>query len=304
MPEYEELKSIKEIDETEYIKGGSPTCSGCGPEIALKLALKALGKNVVLVNSSGCHTLLCNYPNTPLKVPWIHNAIENVGATISGIVYALKKRGREAVVVGWAGDGASYDIGFQALSGAAERGDPFVFICYNNQSYANTGNQWDSATPYLASTKTTPVGKAIRGNPWERKNMVKIMGAHGIYSASATIAFPLDYMNKVRKAASLKKPAFIDVLCSCIPDWGIDSKDSMKLSKLAVETGFWPLYEVENCKFKLTHKVDNLKSVREFLKLQGRYRHLSEEEIKKLQNLISKRWQAILDGKFWETPEV
>ena len=177
------IKSIKDIPEHELTVGGGPLCAGCPADVGLKLALKALGKNTIVINASGCMTLYVTYPNMTTLTPWLHLAIENAAAGATGVEAALRQLKKKGItIMCYAGDGATYDIGFQSLSGAAERGDDFVFICYNNQSFSNTGVQMSSATPYRTYTTTTPLG-----NPNRRKPMVKIMAAHGIpFAATGT----------------------------------------------------------------------------------------------------------------------
>lgn len=294
---YNEIKSAREIPEEDFMRGGSPTCSGCLAEIGLKIALKALGRNTIVVNSSGCMTLLCNYPYTPMKVPWIHCAIENAAATATGIVRALKILKKEGTVLCYAGDGATYDIGIGSLSGMAARGDPVIYLCYNNQSYANTGNQWDTATPFLASTKTTPPGKYSRGNIIPSKNMIKIMGAHGIYATSVNPAFPLDYMNKLRKAQERRVPAYLEYLQPCVPGWGYKQELGIKVARLAVETCFWPLYEIDDNRVTINYKPTQIKPVKEFLQLQERFMHLTDYEVNVIQGLVNSQWEELLEAE-------
>jgi len=294
---YKELKALSDVPEEDFLIGGSPTCSGCPAEIGLKMALKALGKNTIVVNSSGCMSLLCNYPYTPLKVSWIHCAIENAAATATGIARAMRLLKREATVICYAGDGATYDIGIGSLSGMAARGDPIIYICYNNQAYANTGNQWDTATPFLANTKTTPPGKQSKGNLIPHKNMIKIMGAHGIYAASASPAYPLDYMNKLRKAQSMNIPAYIEYFSPCVPGWGYDQEKGIKVARLATESCFWPLYEIENNKLAVNYKPKQMKSVKEFIQLQDRFRHLTDYDINVIQGLVTTDWKELLEAE-------
>jgi pyruvate ferredoxin oxidoreductase beta subunit len=299
-----EVKTVKDVTEEKFIVGGSAACQGCGGVLGLKLTLKALGKNTIIINASGCMTLLPVYPYTPFKVPWIHVAIENAGAVASGIWRALKMKGKTDVnVVAYAGDGATYDIGFQSLSGALERGDNFIYVCYNNESFGNTGVQRSSATPYGAYTTTTPPGKgSLVGNPKERKPINKIVAAHGIpYVATASVAYPIDYIKKVQKAAKIKGPKFINLLCPCQPGWGFDTYNTINIGKLAVDTGFWPLYEIEKGKFKLTKKPDKLKPAEEFLKTQVRFKHLEKKDIEQIEKKIKDRWEKLVKGKFWES---
>jgi pyruvate ferredoxin oxidoreductase beta subunit len=296
-----EIKSLRDIPAEDFLTGGSPTCSGCPAELGLKLALKALGKDTIVVNSSGCLSLLCNYPYTPLKVSWIHCAIENAGATATGIARALRILKRKGTVICYAGDGATYDIGIGSLSGMAARGDPVIYICYNNQAYSNTGVQWDTATPFLANTKTTPPGTESRGNLTPQKNMIKIMSAHGIYSASANPAFPLDYMNKLRKAKEANAPAYIEYFSPCVPGWGYPERLGIKVAKSAVETCFWPLYEIENNKIKVNYKPSQVKSVKEFLSMQDRFKHLTDYDINVIQGLVNAQWQELLEAEECQT---
>ncbi|MBD3155788.1 MAG: pyruvate synthase subunit beta [Candidatus Aenigmarchaeota archaeon] len=299
-----EVKTLKDVPEEKFIVGGSAACQGCGAVLGLKLTLKALGKKTIIVNSSGCMTLLPVYPYTPFKVPWIHVAIENGGAVASGICRALKMKGRTGVnVVVYAGDGATYDIGFQALSGALERGDNFIYVCYNNESFGNTGVQRSSATPYGAYTTTTPPGKNSHvGNPKQRKPLNKIVAAHGIpYVATASVAYPIDYIRKLQKASKIKGPKFINLLSPCQPGWGFDTYNTIDVGKLAVDTGFWPLYEIENGKFRLTMNPGKLKPVEEFLKTQVRFKHLQKKDIMLIEQDIKNKWRKLLKGNFWES---
>lgn len=274
--------------------GGSGACAGCPAEIGLRLALKVLGKDTVVVNASGCMTLLVSYPHTPLKVSWIHNAIENAGATASAIVRALKIRKRKMNVVCYAGDGATYDIGFASLSAAMLRGDPFLYICYNNQLYGNTGAQWATSTPIFASTKTTPAGKESRGNVYKQKNMMKIMREHGVYCATASVAFPIDYINKIEKAMKML-PAYIELLSPCVPGWVYPPNKTVSIARLSVQTGFWPLYEYfPDGKMKMNYKPGKLLPVEEFLKTNDRFKHLKKGEIAEMQKSVEEQWNTFL----------
>jgi len=285
-----EIKTIKDIDEKHYLIGGSPTCAGCGPEIGLKLALKALGKGAIVVNPAGCMTLLCNYPYTPLKVSWIHNAIENAGSTAVGIVHGLKARRKKGTVLCYAGDGATYDIGFGSLAYAAYLNEPIVYICYNNECYGNTGNQWNSATPKHASTTTTP-----KGNPRKVKDMVKIMNDHEVYSCTANLAQPVDFVNKVKKVQESKEFGYIELMGTCPTNWHADPAKTIEISQLALDTGFWPLYErTKEGKVIINYKPKQLKPVVEFLKTQGRFRHLTERQVNEIQEIVLRRWDKLL----------
>jgi pyruvate ferredoxin oxidoreductase beta subunit len=296
-----DVKTIFDISEEELFTGGHPACKGCGGALIAKLVTKALGKDIIVVNASGCMTLLNVFPLTPFKVPWIHNAIENAGATASGILRALKRLGKKTKVVCYAGDGATYDIGFQSLSAMVERKENVLYVCYNNQSFANTGIQKSGATPYGAWTTTTPTGRKehVGKGSW-KKPLPRILAAHGTpYVATATVGFPVDLIIKMQKAAKIKGPTYIDVFSPCPPGWGYHSSQSIHVSRLAVSSGAWPLYEIEKGKFNLTFKIKN-KSVKEYLSLQKRFKHLKENEIKKIQKHIDEQWSLLSEGKFWE----
>ncbi len=291
------FQSLKDLPEQEYFTGGHGACKGCCGALGLRLALKVMGGNTIVVNASGCMTLLATYPHTCLKVPWIHNAIENSGASVTGIKSAYRAKGKDVNVLCWAGDGATFDIGLQSLSGACERLEKFVYVCYNNENYGNTGVQKASSTPYGAYTTTTPIGSKNRvGKTLPRKNIEGILAAHeGTYVATACISYPLDYLKKVEKAKNHNGPAFIDLLAPCPTGWGFDPSKSIEVGRMAVLTGAWMLYETENGKTTLTFKLP-LKPVWEYLKLQKRFRHLQQAEIQKIQDGINRRW-AELSGQ-------
>ena len=285
----------------ELFTGGSPLCAGCMASLGLKLALNTLGKNTIVINASGCMTLLSVYPNSPMRVPFIHVAIENSAAVATGIYSAYKQRGEHVNILIYAGDGATYDIGLQSLSGACDRRDDFLYICYNNQAFMNTGIQQSSATPLGARTTTTPCGKENKmGNLLQRKPMEKIMAAHGIpYVATACVSFPEDFMEKIRKASHIVGPKFIDLLCPCTTGWGFDSSDGVEIGKLAVQTGLWPLYEIERGKLKITHKLNKLRPLRDYFSRQKRFKHLESKQVNMIKNIVEKRWNELLDGDFY-----
>ena len=296
-----ELKTFRDVPSENFVTGGHSLCSGCGPSIGLRLALLALGKKTIVLNSAGCLTLMPTFPFTQFKVPWIFLAIENGAASGIGIRNALKalKRDKDTTILAYIGDGATYDIGFQSLSHLLERDDKVIYVCYNNQNFANTGHQMTAATSKKQITKTTP-----KGNPFWRKPITKIVAAHGIkYCATASVGFELDFMNKLKKAQQVDGATFIDLLTPCQPGWGYDPSITIKLSKLAVETGAWPLYEIENGKFKLNHRPDKLKPVKDYLIHQARYKHLKLNEIKEIQEWINEEWNQISKGNFWEAKE-
>jgi pyruvate ferredoxin oxidoreductase beta subunit len=301
-----EIKTAKQIPKDEFMTGGHFACAGCMPALSIKLTLKALGKNTIIINPSGCMTLTTTYPFTPYKVPWILNAIENAASTASGIIHGLKaiKKDKKVNVVCHAGDGATYDLGIGALSGIVQRKENIIYICYNNSSFANTGFQHSSATPYGARTTTTPPGvKNPVGNLLPRKNMAKVMAAHGApYVATACTSYPFDFMNKLRKAAKIKGTKFIDILCPCVLGWKLHPSKGVEVGRLMVQTGIWPLYEIEDGKFKL-NLIPNLKPVQKAFELQGRFKHLRKKDIKKIQGIVNKEWKLLKQGKYWETFE-
>ena len=300
------MANVKELaKQEEYLRGGTFACSGCQPIYGLRLLQMALGKKMIIVNSAGCMTLTATYPYTCYNTPWIFNAIENAAPTAAGISKALEvQRKKDVTVVCYSGDGSSYDIGFGPLSGAAHRDDNILYICYNNFNYANTGHQVNSATQQYARTKTTPIGKENKlGNLLPRKNLAKIIGMHNVkYAATASTGYQYDFIEKVKKASKIKGFKFIDLLCACEPGWLVKTKDMNKVSKLMVDTGMWPMYEIENKKITINIKPA-MKPVEEALNLQGRYAHLDKKTIKKIQEIVNKEWDKINAGKFWESDE-
>lgn len=299
------MVNVKDLaKKEEYMSGGTFACTGCQAIYGLRLLQMALGKKMIIVNSSGCMTLTATFPYTCYKTPWLFNAIENSASTATGISKALEIQKKDATVVCYSGDGSSYEIGFGSLSGAAYRNDNILYICYNNFNYANTGHQVSAATQEYAKTKTTPIGRLNKlGNLLPRKNLAKILGMHNIpYSATASTGYPQDFIEKVVKASKIKGFKFIDLLCACEPGWLVKTNEMNKVSKLMVDMGIWPLYEIENKKVNINLKPQ-MKPVDEALKLQGRYAHLTPELIKKIQAKVNKEWELINSGKFWESDE-
>lgn len=282
--------------------GGHFACSGCQPVLGEKLALLALGKDVIMVNTAGCMTLTATYPFTPYKeCGWVHGAIENGASVGSGLYHGLKALGKKSTVLIYAGDGASYDIGIQSLLGAIYRKDEMIYVCYNNANYANTGHQVSSATDYGAVTKTTPIGKKNKvGNVLPRKNLCKLVGSHGCeYAATACTSYPVDFMEKLKKSKKFRGVKVIDLLGPCIPGWGIKDGDGQKIGRLMVESWMWPLYEIEDGKFKLNYKPKKI-HVKNALDVQKRFSHLSKSEIEKIERNSKKERSLLLKGKFWE----
>jgi len=287
--------SIKELSKEEYLLKGHIACAGCGPAIALRLLFKALGNKLILVVPACCSSVIPGpYPYTSFAVPVQNMLFEATGATASGVVAALRRRGvKDVTVVGWAGDGGTFDIGIQALSGAAERGTDFIYICYDNEAYGNTGIQRSGATPYGAWTTTTPTGKKER-----KKDMAFIIAAHRIpYVATACPSYPMDFIKKLRKAKEIKGTKFIHILAPCTTAWRYDTSKTVEIGRLAVQTGMWALFEIEYGKFKLNPPSSQLidkakrKPVNAYLTSQGRFRKLTEDDIKKIQKWVDEDWE-------------
>ncbi len=285
-----------EVPEIELLAPGHRGCSGCGASIGVRLALKMLGRNTVAIAATGCLEVMTTpFPESAWEVPFIHVAFENAASVASGVEAALKAQGKEDVnVVAFGGDGGTVDIGLQALSGAMERGHNMLYICYDNEAYMNTGIQRSGATPYGASTTTSPAGNQSFGKTETKKNMPLIMAAHGIpYVATASIAYPEDFVNKVKKAAEIKGPAYIHLHQPCTTGWGFASEKTIEMGRLAVETGSWILYEVENGEFNITYRPDERKPVKEYLAPQKRFKHLDDEHIEKIQKYVDKSCEEL-----------
>ena len=289
------MVTIKELPKEEYLLKGHAACAGCGPSIAIRLLFKALGNRIILVVPACCTTVIQGpYPFTSFAVPLQNILFEATAASASGIVAALGQRNiKDITVVGWAGDGGTVDIGIQALSGAAERETDFIYICYDNEAYGNTGMQRSGATPYGAWTTTTPTGKRER-----KKDMPLIMAAHRIpYVATACPSYPTDFVTKLRKAKEIKGTKYIHILAPCPTGWRYDTSKTVEFGRLAVQTGLWALFEIEHGKFKLSPPSDRLidkakrKPVQEYLALQGRFRNLTEEDIERIQKWVDEDWE-------------
>jgi pyruvate ferredoxin oxidoreductase beta subunit len=292
----------RQVPVAEYFTSGHRACTGCGEALAVRLACKALGPNTIIANATGCMEVVSSqFPYTAWNVPWIHTLFENTAAVASGIESALKvmkRKGRgpksEVNIVAMAGDGGTADIGLQALSGALERGHDFVYMCFDNEAYMNTGIQRSSATPFGAATTTSPVGaKSIGQFSW-KKNMPAIAAAHNIpYVATASPSYPFDLMDKVKKAADVKGPAYLHILSVCPNGWRCATDIAVSIGRLAVETGVFPLYEIENGRYKLNIRPAQLKPVQEYFKLQGRFSHLSEATVQEIQARVVKEYEEI-----------
>ena len=292
------MVKVMDVREEEFIYPGTRMCAGCAMALIYRIALKALGPKTILTVPASCLTVLHGmqgFCTTNLSV--LHTPFATTGAAASGIVASLEEKGLgdEITVVAFAGDGGTTDIGIQALSGAAERGTNFIYACYDNEAYMNTGVQRSGSTPLGAFTATTPGGKKL-----PKKNMPKILEAHGIpYVATANGSYPLDLYEKFQKAREIKGTRYIHILSACPPGWGYDPKDSIKVGRLATETGFWPLYEVINGKFILSNiskkylDPSKRKPVEEYLKAQKRFSRITAEEINQYKAYIDVQWNEI-----------
>lgn len=298
---------LKELPTEELFASGHRLCAGCGEGTINRMTMKALRGPTVIIAATGCNEVASTiYPYTSWKLPWAHVAFENAAAVASGVVEAYKAMARRGVgqgqidVIAMAGDGGTYDIGIQALSGALERGHDFLYICVDNEAYMNTGIQRSGSTPHGADTTTSPAGSAIPGKPEWKKDLIGICAAHGIeYAATASPTYWNDYITKVRKGIEVNGPAVIDVLSPCPLGWRHDSSLSMELVKLAVETRYFPVYEFERGKCKLNLNVAKSKPVEEFLKAQGRFGHLFKPNYRKdvideIQQNVDANWNRIL----------
>ncbi|MDD5020045.1 MAG: thiamine pyrophosphate-dependent enzyme [Candidatus Omnitrophica bacterium] len=261
-------------------KPGHTACAGCGQAIAARLVIDAAGKNTIIANNTGClEVFSTKYPESAWCVPWIHSLFENCSAVASGVESGLKFLGKkEGVnVIAQAGDGGTADIGLQALSGMLERGHDVLFVCYDNEAYMNTGIQRSGLTPTTSNTTTTPTGSASFGNPRPKKPMPDIAAAHGIpYAATASVGYPQDIQKKVKKALGIKGPKYLQIHVPCPLGWRHESSLTPEVAKLAVETGLYPIFEYENGQL-IPRKIATLKPVEEYLKLQGRFKHLLKD---------------------------
>jgi len=301
------VASLKELAKRpELLAGGHRMCPGCAEGTIVRQVLLASDKPVVVGVATGCLEVCTTiFPYSAWRMPWIHDAFENVASTMSGVeaaYEALKKRGgiaEEVNFVAFAGDGGTYDIGLQALSGMLERRHRVVYVCINNEAYMNTGIQRSSATPFGAATTTTPVGKHMAGKQEHRKDLTAIIVAHDIPYVAQTIPGRWnDLVTKTEKAYAAKGPAFLNVLCPCTRGWQYEAAETMEISRLAAETCFWPLFEVENGEYHLTYKPKEKLPLTAFVEPQGRFRHLLRAEnkplLEELQAEVDRQWARLL----------
>ena len=308
------MATLKELSKKkDLLASGHRLCAGCGVSVAIRQVLLATENPVVVSCATGCLEVATTiFPYTAWKVNWIHSAFENSAATISGVeaMYnSLKRQGKIPVdsridFIAIGGDGGTYDIGLQSLSGALERRHRFLYICYDNGAYMNTGIQRSSSTPFGANTTTSPAGDVIQGKQEFRKDLTKIVIAHNVpYAAQASPHHWKDLNNKAQKALSTNGPTFLNVISPCPLGWYTKPEESIESAKLAVDTCFWPLYEVENGILKVNYKPKEKKPVIEWIKIQGRFKHILKPEnkwmIEKFQDRVDNEWERLLslDGK-------
>ena len=299
------IKSIKEISREELLAPGHRLCAGCGIPQLVRLTLKAVKGPKVVVNATGCLEVATTiFPYTSWRVPWVHNAFENAAATASGIEAAFrileKKKGvKKPKIIVFGGDGGTFDIGLQALSGALERGHDLIYICYDNEAYMNTGIQRSGATPKGAATTTSPAGSVIPGKLERKKDLIGIAIAHGVrYAATMNPAYPVDMYNKLVKAASISGPTVLHYFTPCPTGWRADPAKSIEIARLAVQTRIWPLYEYEDGTYRINILVKKPKPVEEYLKLQGRFKHLFKPEnkwlLEEIKRDVEENWRRLL----------
>jgi pyruvate ferredoxin oxidoreductase beta subunit len=296
------------VEHPDLLSGGHRACAGCSGANIIRQVLLTAGADTVVAAATGCLEVVTTiYPYTAWKVPYIHNAFENAAATLSGVetaFRALRKRGELPVererlnFIAFGGDGGTYDIGLQSLSGAMERGHNILYVCYDNEAYMNTGIQRSSATPFGAATSTAPAGRVRQGKEQNRKDLTKILVAHNIpYVAQTTPYHWKDLATKVEKALAVDGPAFLNVLTPCTVGWHFESELAMEIAKEAVETNFWPLFEVENGRYRINHRPKERLPIRGWLEKQGRFKHLfkpgNEALIDTIQRWIDDEWEKL-----------
>jgi pyruvate ferredoxin oxidoreductase beta subunit len=302
--------NLKELsDMPELLSGGHAACPGCAGPVAIRQVLLAAqqdGVYVVCGIATGCMEVSTTvYPNSAWRVPLVHNAFENSAATVSGAEAAyrsLKRQGKidkKVAFIAWGGDGGTYDIGLQSLSGALERGHDFTYICYDNEAYMNTGIQRSGATPRGAFTTTAPAGSVSSGKVQAKKDLTAIVAAHGVpYVAQASPHRARDLMKKVQKAVAVEGPTFLNIISPCPRGWRYPPEQTIQMAKLACETCVWPLYEIEDGKVSISYTPKEKKPVRDWLKSQGRFRHLfspkNEHVIEQIQQEVDRKWERLL----------
>ena len=283
------------ISRDEYFYGHK-ACAGCGGSLAVRAALKVLGQNAVSVLPAGCMSAVgFNFPQLCFSNNSIISTFAGTASMLTGVEAGLRARGiKDFTAVGFAGDGGTADIGIQALSGAIDRNDNIIYICYDNEAYMNTGIQKSGLTPFGAKTTTTPAGKNIHGNIRPKKNMFEIAAAHDIpYAATASVGYITDFIKKVQRASQIQGTKYIHVIAPCPTGWGVPVDETIEIAKEVVDCGLWYLAEYENGEFKLNHKPKEFTSVENYLKKQGRFKHLTDEDISIITASRDKKWEYI-----------
>lgn len=288
-------KTAESISREEFFYGHK-ACAGCGGSLAVRIALKVLGEKAVSVLPAGCMSAVgFNFPQLCFSNNSIISTFAGTASMLTGVETGLRARGyNDFTAVGFAGDGGTADIGIQALSGAIDRNDNIIYICYDNEAYMNTGIQKSGLTPFGAKTTTTPAGKNIHGNVRPKKNMFEIAAAHDIpYAATASIGYLNDFIEKVRKASQIKGTKYIHVIAPCPTGWGVTPDKTVEIAREVVDCGLWYLAEYENSGFTLNHKPKEFSSVEEYLRKQSRFRHLTDDDIKIITDSRDRKWNFI-----------
>jgi pyruvate ferredoxin oxidoreductase beta subunit len=277
------------------LESGHRACLGCGEALAARLVTEVIGPDVMIANATGCLEIFTTpWPESAWRVPWIHSLFENAGAVASGMEAALKAQGKATKVLAFGGDGGTFDIGFQALSGMLERGHNVLYVCFDNEAYMNTGIQRSSSTPHAAMTTTSPPGKERMGKRHLKKDIISIVAAHHIpYAATSSVAFPSDIRKKVRRALAIDGPTFLQIHCPCPLGWGHEGDESIEIARLAVQTGLFPMIELERGGLAGAMPLRHLRPVTDYLKRQQRFRHLLVEDLRAKEEL--EHIQAIAD---------
>ncbi|MGA7720858.1 MAG: thiamine pyrophosphate-dependent enzyme [Ignavibacteriaceae bacterium] len=291
---------LNELTRDEYFFGHK-ACGGCGGSLILRIALKVLGPRTFVAIPAGCMSAVgFIYPQLSFACNAMISTFPGTASMLLGIAAGAKALNlQDYNVVGFAGDGGTADIGIQALSGAIERNDKIIYICYDNEAYMNTGIQRSGLTPFGAKTTTTPAGKNINGNRTHKKNMFEIVAAHRIqYAATASVGFIRDFANKVEKARKVNGASYIHVYAPCPTGWNCDSDITIELGRDVVKNGLWVLAEYENEQFKINKDIKKFSNIREYLSKQGRFKHLSEEDILEIERYRDKEWERI--RKHWK----
>lgn len=287
--------TAKNLPKEEYFYGHK-ACAGCGGSLAVRNALKVLGQNAVAVLPAGCMSAVgFNFPQLCFSNNAIISTFAGTASMLTGVEAGLRAKGiTDFTAVGFAGDGGTADIGIQALSGAIDRGDNILYICYDNEAYMNTGIQKSGLTPFGAKTTTTPAGQNIRGNIRPKKNMFEIAAAHGItYAATATVGYMTDFLNKVEKASKIQGTKYIHVIAPCPTGWGVPVSDTVDIAREIVDCGLWYLAEYENGEFTLNRDPKEFTDVSAYLKKQGRFRHLTDADIQLITESRDAKWRKI-----------